>query len=229
MDELIKLSSADIFSTFTLWEAVISVGLAFVLSLIIGYIYRITHRGTSYSQAYVQTMVMMSFTVAVIMLIIGSNIARAFSLVGALSIIRFRNAMKETRDVGFIFLAMAIGMACRTRFYVLAVVFTVFACFAIYAMFRLDIGAQKKSEVLLKVQLPAAEDYESVFHEVFYRFLDESSLIAVETVREGMFNELIYSVQFRKGVSRQEFLDEIRKRNGGAKVSLKLGQQNINV
>jgi drug/metabolite transporter (DMT)-like permease len=49
--------------------------------------------------------------VAVIMLIIGSNIARAFTLVGALSIIRFRNAVKETRDVGFIFFAMAIGMA----------------------------------------------------------------------------------------------------------------------
>ena len=49
------------------------------------------------------------------MLIIGSNIARAFALVGALSIIRFRNAMKETRDVGFIFLIMAIGMAVGTE------------------------------------------------------------------------------------------------------------------
>jgi uncharacterized membrane protein YhiD involved in acid resistance len=58
--------------------------------------------------------------VALVMLIVGSNIARAFSLVGALSIIRFRNAVKESRDVGFIFLTMAIGMAVGTRFYLLA-------------------------------------------------------------------------------------------------------------
>jgi len=53
----------------------------------------------------------MSMVTGLIMLIIGSNIARAFSLVGALSVIRFRNAVKETRDIGFMFLAMAIGMA----------------------------------------------------------------------------------------------------------------------
>ena len=64
----------------------------------------------------------MGMVVSIIMLIVGANIARAFSLVGALSIIRFRNAIKETRDVGFVFFAMAIGMATGTKFYLLAIV-----------------------------------------------------------------------------------------------------------
>lgn len=229
MDELIKLSSSDILSTFSLWEAVIALGLSFVLSLLVGVFYRITHRGTSYSQSYVQTMVMMSFTVAIIMLIIGSNIARAFSLVGALSIIRFRNAMKETRDVGFIFLAMAIGMACGTRFYVLAVLFTAFACFAIYLMYRLNVGASTREEMLLKVFLPASENYQEAFGDVFSQYLESFKLMTIETAREGMFNELTYSVRLRSTAQQQALLDEIRKRNGGAKVTLSLGLQQIDV
>ena len=99
--------------SFTVQDVLLITVLSFVLSLVIGYIYQITYRGSSYSQAYVHTLVIMSMVVAVIMLVIGSNIARAFSLVGALSIIRFRNAMKETRDVGFIFFAMAIGFGVK--------------------------------------------------------------------------------------------------------------------
>ena len=94
--------------------------LSFVLCAVVGFVYRVTHRGISYSQTYVQTLVFMGMVVSLVMLVVGSNIARAFALVGALSIIRFRNAIKETRDVGFIFLAMAIGMATGTRFYILA-------------------------------------------------------------------------------------------------------------
>ena len=67
-----------------------SVGWALVLSLLVGYVYKITHAGPSYSQTTVHTMIIMAICVALMMRIIGTNIARAFSLVGALSIIRFR-------------------------------------------------------------------------------------------------------------------------------------------
>lgn len=53
------------------------------------------------------------------MCIVGSNVARAFTMAGALSIIRFRNNIKDTRDIGFIFFALAIGMAMGTQFYAL--------------------------------------------------------------------------------------------------------------
>src|SRR5689334_24658379 len=124
MDELIKEMERfkDLTSAFTLTDVAIVLALSGLLSLLTAGIYRFTHRGTSYSQSFAQTLVMMGMVTALIMLIIGSNIARAFSLVGALSVIRFRNAVKETRDVGFMFFVMAIGMACGTRFYLLATI-----------------------------------------------------------------------------------------------------------
>jgi hypothetical protein len=93
----------DLTSEFSILDVVIVLALSFALSAFIGWIYKITHRGTSYTQSFVFTLVLNGMVVALVMMVIGSNIARAFSLVGALSIIRFRNAVRETRDVGFIF------------------------------------------------------------------------------------------------------------------------------
>ena len=118
MDELIRdlEQFGDLTGAFTLMDVAIVLFLSFALSVFVGYVYRYTHKGVSYSQSYVHTLVIMGCVIAVIMLIIGSNIARAFALVGALSIVRFRNAMKETRDIGFIFMAMAIGISILSPF-----------------------------------------------------------------------------------------------------------------
>src|SRR5947208_16398335 len=76
---------------FSVGDVFLTLVTSFGLGILIAYTYRATHKGISYSQSFVQTLVILSMVVSVVMLIIGSNLARAFSLVGALSIIRFRN------------------------------------------------------------------------------------------------------------------------------------------
>lgn len=231
MDELIREATRGgaVPHSFGVWEVLVALTLTLFLSLVIAYFYRETHRGLSYSVSFVHTMVLMAITVSIIMLIIGSNVARAFALVGALSIIRFRNAVKESRDVAFIFMTMAVGMATGTGFYLAAVVFTLFACAAIYAMHRFDVGGATASEVLLKLHLPENLDYHTIFNEVFYRHLTDQSLVSVETIRGGTLLELVYSVEFRKGASEVSFLDELRAINGNQKVALLTGQESVNV
>ena len=127
-------SIGDFTGGFEPLDVAIVLCLSFTLSLVIGKTYQMTHKGISYSQGNVQTYVLMAVVIALIMLVIGSNIARAFSLVGALSIVRFRNAVKESRDVGFVFWAMAVGMTCGTRFYLMAVFATVVIAVFVFAM-----------------------------------------------------------------------------------------------
>lgn len=182
---------------------------SFFLALIIGYTYRITHLGPSYSQTTVHTMVIMAVVVSLIMLIIGTNIARAFSLVGALSIIRFRNAVKESRDVAFYFLAMAVGMACGTHHVGIAAVFTLVVCPMIYFMSRFEVGAKPMVEVLLKLTVPDGLDYKTAFNEIFYKHLHGADLLSVDTDGSGRM-ELIYSVTMRKGVNEQALLADVR-------------------
>ncbi len=214
---------------FTVQDVTLTIVMSFALTLIIAWTYRYTYRGTSYSQAYVQTLVLMAMVVAVIMLIIGSNIARAFTLVGALSIIRFRNAVKETRDVGFIFFAMAIGMACGTRFYLIGVVATLLICLFIIVMVRFDLFGHEIARQLLKVRLPADMPYNSLFAPVFEKYLRGYDLIAMETVQAGTLTELVYSVELKQPDQAQDFLNEMSQLNDNNKVVLVTGAQEVDL
>jgi len=214
---------------FTITDVVLTIVLSFVLALAIGWVYRDTHRGVAYSQSYVQTLVLMAMVVGIIMLVIGSNIARAFTLVGALSIVRFRNAVKETRDVGYIFFAMAIGMACGTRFYLLAVISTLVICALLWAMDRYNFFAKDAAVQLLKVRLPSDLPYATLFAGVFGRYLVRYDLVAMETVQAGTLTELVYSVEMKRGADQQAFLRELAGLNDNNKVVLITGQQEVDL
>jgi hypothetical protein len=208
---------------FTIQDILLATLLSFVLSAGIGWVYMVTYRGTAYTQTYVHTLIILSMVVAIIMLIIGSNIARAFTLVGALSIVRFRNAVKDTRDVGFIFLALAVGMACGTRFYLVAIVATLVIGTLIWAMVRFNMFARKVKEQILKIRLPEDIPYNTIFDDLFPRYLNRAELIAMETVQAGMLTELVYSVEMKRQADVQAFLAEIRQRNQNNKVALVTG------
>jgi uncharacterized membrane protein YhiD involved in acid resistance len=213
----------DMSAEFSVIEVVLVLALSFALSAFIGWIYKITHRGTSYTQSFVFSLVLNGMVVAVVMMIVGSNIARAFSLVGALSIIRFRNAVKETRDVGFIFFTMAVGMAIGTRFYVLGVITTIVISLVILLMTRFDWYARDMSSQILRIQLPSGVPFDSIFDNAFLKYTSTSELISVDSVHGGMLTDLTYSIGMKKANQVQEFLSEIRSLNGNNKVTLIAG------
>lgn len=219
----------DLTGVFSVTDVVLSLALSFLLCAMIGWVYQATHRGTSYTQSYVQTLVLNGMVVAVIMLVVGSNIARAFALVGALSIIRFRNAVKETRDVGFIFFTMAVGMAVGTRFYLLAAIAAVVISLIILLMARLNLFARKAVIQILKVQVPNEAPFDSLFDQLFLRYTNSSELISVDTVRNGMLTELSYSVGLKHANRMQEFLAEIKRLNGNNNVTLITGYNNTDL
>ncbi|MCO6452897.1 MAG: DUF4956 domain-containing protein [Caldilineales bacterium] len=213
----------DLTSEFTVIEVLIVLLLSFALSASIGWIYQFTHRGTSYTQSFVFTLVLNGMVVALVMLIVGSNLARAFSLVGALSIIRFRNAVKEPRDVGFIFFTMAVGMAVGTRFYLLAIIATIVISLLILLMTRMDWYAREMSSQILRIQVANGTPFDSIFERVFLKYTHTSELIGVESVHSGLLTELTYSIGLRKSNQVQDFLAEIRSLNDDYKVSLYAG------
>jgi uncharacterized membrane protein YhiD involved in acid resistance len=217
------LNFQDLTGVFSVTDVVICLVLSFVLCAAIGWVYQITHRGASYTQSFVHTLVLNGMVVAVIMLVVGSNIARAFALVGALSIIRFRNAVKETRDVGFIFFTMAIGMAIGTKFYLLAVIAAVVISLIIILMTRFNWYARKVVSQILKVQVPNDAQFDRLFEDLFVRYTTTSELISVDTVHNGLLTELTYSIGLKSEGKIQEFLSEIRRLNGNNRVTLIAG------
>ncbi|MEV4280388.1 DUF4956 domain-containing protein [Actinoplanes xinjiangensis] len=213
----------DLSGTFSVGDIAIALSLSFVLSAFIAWVYRFTHRNVSYSQSYVQTLVILGMLIALIMLVVGSNIARAFALVGALSVVRFRNAIKETRDVGFIFLVMGVGMAAGTRFYTLAIVAAVAISLIILVMYRFNWFASNVQRQVVKVQVPPDGNYTQNIQDVLISLTSEFELISIESIRGGALTELMYTVRLKKGTEPGELIGRLGERTGGQRVTVLTG------
>ncbi|HUE99841.1 MAG TPA: DUF4956 domain-containing protein [Anaerolineales bacterium] len=157
------------------------------------------------------------------MVIVDSNIAWAFSPVSALSIIHFRTAVKETRDVGFIFFTMVLGLAIGTRFYLLAIAWAVVISFMLLIMTRFDWFAREMASQILRVQVRNGLPFDHLFDKPFVKYTNASELISVDTVHSGMLIELAYSIGMKKSSQIQEFLSEVRNLNANNKVTLSAG------
>lgn len=203
--------------TFT--NAIVTIFLSILLGGIISFTYMKTNP-TGYSQSFTLTMVLLPVIIAIIILLIGSNVARAFSLAGAFSIIRFRSAPGDPKDITFVLFTMASGLACGVGSFGYAVLFTLILCVLMVILNRTKFGVRKTSQKTLKVTIPESLGYEEAFAEVFNKYNVEYELKKIRTTELGSLYELVYSVTLGEAVNQKDFLDAIRTRNGNLDLSL---------
>lgn len=104
-------------TSISLTQVCLSLAMAVVLGMLLYFVYRKTYRGTVYSKDFNLTLLLVAIITTLVMQAIGSNLALSLGMVGSLSIIRFRTAVKEPRDIAFLFWAVSIGLACGAEFY----------------------------------------------------------------------------------------------------------------
>ena len=210
-----ELISADL----TFVSAILTIVVAIVLGGMISYTYMKTNPN-GYSQSFTLTMVLLPVIVAIIILLIGSNVARAFSLAGAFSIIRFRSAPGDPKDITFVLFTMAAGLACGVGSFGYAVLFTIILCVLMFILNRTNFGLRKISQKTLKVTIPESLGYEEAFAEVFTKYNVRYDLKKIRTTELGSLYELVYMVTLDETANQKEFLDAIRCRNGNLDLSL---------
>lgn len=204
----------------SLTHALLTIIVSSVLGGIISFTYMKTSKRNVYSQNFTLTMVLLPAIVAIIILLIGSNIARAFSLAGAFSIIRFRSAPGDLKDIAFVLFTMAAGLACGVGSLGYAILFTVFLCLLMIILSFLNFGARKTAQRMLKVTIPEDLGYEEAFDEIFKKFNVGYELQKVRTTELGSLYVLVYTVTMDHLINQKEFLDAIRCRNGNLDITL---------
>ena len=112
------------FSAISMGEVVVSITLSFLLSLFIVYIYRTTYAGVNYSSSFAGCLMMISMVTTLVILVISSNVVLSLGMVGALSIVRFRTAVKEPTDTAFLFWALATGIICGAGYVTVSILAT---------------------------------------------------------------------------------------------------------
>ncbi|ASS67604.1 MULTISPECIES: DUF4956 domain-containing protein [unclassified Paenibacillus] len=205
-------------TTLTLPHALLTVLIAIAVGAIISLTYMKTQ--PAYSQSFTLTMIVLPVIVAIIILLIGSNIARAFSLAGAFSIIRFRSAPGDAKDISYVLFSMAAGLACGVGALGYAVLFTIILCGLMFVLKSVNFGSHKEAMKTLKVTIPENLGYEEAFHEVFRKFNVGYELKKVRTTELGSLYELVYAVKMGPETNQKEFLDAVRTRNGNLDITL---------
>lgn len=122
--DILKGNFLEEFSAISVGEMLIAIALSFALSLFIVFIYRITYAGVSFSRSFAGCLIMISMVTTVVILVITSNVVLSLGMVGALSIVRFRTAVKEPADTAFLFWAIATGIICGAGYVTIAILAT---------------------------------------------------------------------------------------------------------
>ena len=198
-----------------------AITLTFLLTALIGTVYQRLHSGPGYSQDYVQNLMLLGMVVTVVMLVVATNASTAFAVFAAFSIIRFRRSVPRAIDVGFIFFAMAVGLAVGARQYELATVTAVLICLAVALASYLDLFAPDQPSHTLRVRVTPDIDFETAFETAFAEHCDRISLLAVESVQAGLMIELRYAVRLKKGASAHGLISALQARNGNNRVILR--------
>lgn len=226
MDNLLTQTETVLNSSLSASEALTAMAVSLIFGLIISATYMLTHKD-GYQRSFVITLTMLPIILAVIILFVGSNIARAFSLAGTLSIIRFRSAPGDPEDIGYIFFDIAAGLACGVGLYIYGTVFVILLCLFMIIITKLNFGSEKDSAKILKILIPEDLNYEGAFDEIFNKYTSSKRLVKVKTTELGSIYEVVYNIKIAKNADEKAFLDEIRCRNGNLSIMLSLAADEI--
>ncbi|WP_244093899.1 DUF4956 domain-containing protein [Jeotgalibacillus sp. R-1-5s-1] len=181
--------------------------------------YQITFTGERYSQAFVHTIIMMSVVVSVVMNVVSGNAGVAFGLFAVFSLIRFRSAVTNAKDIAYIFFGLCVGMTCGLYQIGLALMLTVFASIIFYLLYKFDYGKGKDTQIL-KVTVPENLNHEEMFNDILAKYTHRYELRQIETTNLGTMIQYTFSIRSKEETKDQELLDQLREKNANLKVSL---------
>lgn len=203
--------------------------LAFVLGQVIAWVYYITHSGLSYSRSYVQSLILITVVIALVMTVIGNNIITAVGLMGALAIVRFRNVLKDTRDIVFIFASLVIGMACGSHRYMTAILGTaILSLIAIYLFFT-DFGSHEPHNGFLRFSLRGPIGTDHPVPGILRRFCGNFTLISAQDSGFGGPAEYAYQIMVKNTAMNEEFIAELEKVDGMESINLTMQEKLLEV
>ena len=198
----------------------LSVIAALILGLIISFIYIYSDKEKKYSTSFAISLVILPAVVAVVIMLVGSNIARAFSMGGAFALVRFRSIPGDSKDISTVFYAMAVGLAAGLGFVGYAAIITLIIGAVYFVLVRAGYGKRRNGYKTLKIMVPENMSFSGAFDDLFEKYADDVKLIKVRTTNMGSLFELTYDISVKKDTDEKEFIDELRCRNGNLNILL---------
>ena len=191
-----------------------------ILGFVISLTYIFSDRDKKYSPHFAFTLVILPVIVSMVILLIGSDIAKAISLGGVFTLVRFRSVPGDSKDITNVFFTMAVGLSLGMGYLQLAILFTVAICIVYFVLVRFGYGVRRVVAKELKINIPENLEYDGIFEDLFKEYTNKVTLQRVRTTNLGTLYELTYIVEMKKNVNEKQFIDSLRCRNGNLTISL---------
>jgi uncharacterized protein DUF4956 len=196
---------------------------ALLLGWIVALVYARTRPATDSTASFRATLVLLSILIAIVTQVVGNNTARAFSLVGALSIVRFRTVVQDTQDTAFVIFAVVMGMAAGANDIWISVIGLAVVTAAAFIMRATPSTLAPTAPVLgyvLNVRVGLGHDVDSILRAPFATHLSRHRLISMETARQGTAVEARYQVEFGTAGSAEGLVKALNRIEGVQNVQL---------
>ncbi|AKM79413.1 MAG: hypothetical protein UX85_C0006G0007 [Candidatus Beckwithbacteria bacterium GW2011_GWB1_47_15] len=211
MNQFFTLTGASL--DYPLPVIVFNILFGLLLGVAVALVYQRTHKGLSYSASFTFTLALLTAAGSILMMIVGNSLARAFSLFGAFSIIRFRTAVKDARDIAFVFIALITGMAVGTNNYTIAVVSTLFISLAVVLMTRYRFGSITASDHLLTFHYPEHSSTDKIL-KLFTRHLKNHQLLNLTSFKQAKTVELAYNITLKPETDPKTLMQNLKAIKG---------------
>jgi hypothetical protein len=202
-------------------EFIIIIVVAIALGLIMSLLYiKVTKKKPSTNFAI--SLIILPTVITAVVFLVGNNIAAAFSLSGVFSVTRFRSVAGNSKDITFIFVSMAIGLACGTGFVLYAVFVAIILAVVLLILNIAGYGEPKGEPKVLRINVPESISYGDMFEPIFQKYAESWDIRRVKLIDLGATYEVSYAIKVKEGINEKDFLDELRTRNGNLNIILVL-------
>lgn len=215
MLESILSNSAQ--ASVTLSEFMLCMAASLVLGVIASLIYM--YRNT-YAKGFVVTLALLPAIVQVVIMLVNGNLGAGVAVMGAFSLIRFRSVAGGGREIGSVFLAMAIGLATGMGYVGIAALLVLVVGAVSVLLQTTAFGEGSSAEKELRISIPESLEFDGLFDDILEQYTKKNELFRIKTTNMGSMFELRYRITLKQQGTEKELLDTIRIRNGNLNVSL---------
>lgn len=209
-------------------NVIFTVLMSFLLSTSVGVTYVKTFKGLSYSRNYVQALVLSSIVAATVMNAIGDSLARGLGMIGALAIIRFRTSFKDSKDILFMFSALAAGIGCGVGAFGVAVIGTMGFVITAFLLNYSPMGQESYFDGMLRFNIENKDEGKTELEYLLQKYCRNFALVTLRDMQQGERLDYAYHVKFRENMKKSELVGILPERIPSIKgVSLMLQETTV--
>jgi hypothetical protein len=203
-------------------EMLVRLVLALAFGAMVAWVYRRTRAPVDITPTFPPTLVLLAILIAMVTQVIGDNVARAFSLVGALSIVRFRTVVRDTQDTAFVIFAVVVGMAVGAQAPAIPLVGIAVVSLAAFLMRPKSARAPggEEGRYRLEVRIASGQDLNGPLAAVLDAHVLDRRLTSIGTARQGMSLSVLYGVRIGAGTAAEDLVRALNRVEGVQGVEL---------